>query len=1224
MKKQNKFALSILTVSLFAATSAMATGNDSPFAPPLHLSNAGAMESRTVTSVEKNDLTAEWQKTNKDGSHWEKNVPNIMLYLDNSGSMLEDTNNCYSSYGGACNGTSKMSILKGVLKDLLNKERPDPSDPTKKLKYGQMANWGVTWLHRDGNGVALTDDYQEVLNSISKAVSGGQTPFLTGYLNAANKFANTPIDLRCTNNYIIAMTDGAANDDNYNDSSQLDNILQNSTIWQKVGVSNYTGRPAYRFENYAPNWPQSEVAQYLQQFSKPLLDKANIYTYTVAFALGDSPKGETTRYMLEKGASGEGQINGKKTYFKVKDGDGLTRAFEEMFDYFTDGYVDTSDKPVVTKGDPVVTPPSVKPGGTTVTISSEKNMHALAAPALSAENKLYPDELVALYLPVKDEGGLRSAELRFYQTKDKYQYNDKGLMTGMDKTESMDYQVPDFTLRQAVISNRYGQRSLMSSDAASIGFDNNTFQLNADTTGNEWKEAMMPWMSRSMKDLSIKALGYNSNTIYRDRGSYQMGDILESDIVTFRDENQKYAKFIVAAANDGMAYLFKKNPLATSDPSAHPFNLQMTYAPSALLRQNDDTLANHYKDIAHEEYAKTTDRPHLYMLSGGLISHTLNKPAHIDYVVGNAGRGARGLYGLNVSALETHAEKDWKDYVPLFDAGAHRDGLESDMGYTIGYPSTGRFGNGVVQSDGSLSLGTGIHVLSAVGSGFSTKTDLAKQETALYLYDTLGGADVGIHGDAQIDNDKAGRLISKTVIGNTGGLATPALVDINYDGVVDYAFAGDYSGNMYRCDMRFIDITDAKNKNQVSCEKIFEGSPNRPITSAPVLGQFGDEFVVAWGTGSDLFESELVEKKRQAVYGVYQTFDLKTLDIKEDTKTDTVAKESDLLVQEFKENGTLQTKQYRTVTNHPISKAGSGEKRSYKGWMLELNAENGERVVVQPILVSHTLYLATRIYNEKGEKTTGLSAKPWDDSWKPEDWEKNGWKADPSQTFEDATCSSEAIDQTTGKNGWSPAVLVKSEDPQSKHSSVGACNNSSGGSDNSKTDTFQSTCTEQKRTVTVVRPEADILQNYSALIQLYIKNGGAINPKEKKTSYVLMTADESQGSDHGFVGSGYIVSSESFKGFIALGLNNPSNKEYNRDKNANILPHGVDPDLDEHPIPPRDPQYFDRDNPCLPDEGKPKFQFHVSGTEKGLDTIDGFGDSPQINCLRRISWREIY
>ena len=68
MKKQNKFALSILTVSLFAATSAMATGNDSPFAPPLHLSNAGAMESRTVTSVEKNDLTAEWQKKNKYGT----------------------------------------------------------------------------------------------------------------------------------------------------------------------------------------------------------------------------------------------------------------------------------------------------------------------------------------------------------------------------------------------------------------------------------------------------------------------------------------------------------------------------------------------------------------------------------------------------------------------------------------------------------------------------------------------------------------------------------------------------------------------------------------------------------------------------------------------------------------------------------------------------------------------------------------------------------------------------------------------------------------------------------------------------------------------------------------------------------------------------------------------------------------------------------------------------
>ena len=77
-----------------------------------------------------------------------------------------------------------------------------------------------------------------------------------------------------------------------------------------------------------------------------------------------------------------------------------------------------------------------------------------------------------------------------------------------------------------------------------------------------------------------------------------------------------------------------------------------------------------------------------------------------------------------------------------------------------------------------------------------------------------------------------------------GGLSTPTLVDTDFDGIVDIAYAGDRYGNMFRFDLR------GKTPSEWSAQMIFQGSGNQPITSAPAVSRRGkDKYVVIFWYG---------------------------------------------------------------------------------------------------------------------------------------------------------------------------------------------------------------------------------------------------------------------------------------------------------------------------------------------------------------------------------------
>ena len=166
------------------------------------------------------------------------------------------------------------------------------------------------------------------------------------------------------------------------------------------------------------------------------------------------------------------------------------------------------------------------------------------------------------------------------------------------------------------------------------------------------------------------------------------------------------------------------------------------------------------------------------------------------------------------------------------------------------------------------------------------------------------------------------------------------------------------------------------------------------------------------------------------------------------------------------------------------------------------------------------------------------------------------------------------------------------------------------------TQEFETTCDEKSIINLTAEKSADgeIPKTYSALIQLDVATGGRVN--KNSSSYLEMVAKNPSTPVE-------LASSKVFTGQTSFMINNPSLKGSSRNEHGGIvLRGGVDPDLDESASK-WDTNYMRRDNNCVPDDGKHKFEAHGTG-EQDYYFFKGWAKVAQANCLRRISWREIY
>ena len=467
----------------------------------------------------------------------------------------------------------------------------------------------------------------------------------------------------------------------------------------------------------------------------------------------------------------------------------------------------------------------------------------------------------------------------------------------------------------------------------------------------EWKNALLKWTGRAGSDEAIKAdagaKDYSQSYRIRptdpndaSKDERNLGDILDGSVASIGDKRDNRQEFLVAAANDGMVHIFRNGT-----PS-NPYDLKLSYIPAGMEREDDQgqatTLGKVLKDIARDGYGSST--PHRYMVNGGFVLR--QTPDKQTFMFGAMGQGGRGAYALNIGAVANSDRSGWNTTVPLFET---KKGSDNKLGYTIGSTQIGRVS--IKRDTTPVNLESNVRYAGFLASGYRTEdVNSADNETALYVYD-MTGKEAGTKNTGTNVSSEAGKLLAKISAPNgKGGLSTPTLVDTDFDGIVDIAYAGDRYGNMFRFDL------SGETPSKWSAQMIFQGSGNQPITSAPAVSRRSkDKYVVIFGTGSEIYQNELTNTNGQinAVYGIYD--DVST----DESKKAVLANISELEQQTRESEG-----EHIYVSDNKVGK-------DKKGWSLTLDPN--ERVTVKPTMILRTAVVTIRKYETKTIHTDSSS-----------------------------------------------------------------------------------------------------------------------------------------------------------------------------------------------------------------------------------------------------------
>jgi type IV pilus assembly protein PilY1 len=510
---------------------------------------------------------------------------------------------------------------------------------------------------------------------------------------------------------------------------------------------------------------------------------------------------------------------------------------------------------------------------------------------------------------------------------------------------------PSFSNRKLVLND--GIDSYLYSDSLhSDNLNNERFKIrnNANKNNQEWRDGLLSWFSRAKDDAKIKqgdfVLDYRQRSNKSNFGSTSnMGDIINNSIETIGNIEFGKRKYLITSANDGMVYIFR-----AANSNTNPYDLKFNYMPMAIERNStdgSDLIGHYYQNLTSNSYGVKPQ--HLYLLNGGFtVVETppqTNKPQQI-FMVSNMGQAGRGAFAINIGGkdlvtgnalgADNMNNTNWYKDLFLFQTPS---GANNPFGYTVGTPA---IAIARVNRDNDAPTDTytdHLRELAFINNGFNFpgKDDHA-HESALHIYDVLG-VDVGSAAYTKTGNAK-GTLVKSLVTIGRGGLASPVVYDNNNDGVADLIYAGDYSGNLYRFDIR------NPNPDKWTATRIFQ-APG-PITTAPALftaPNMPNKVIVVFGTGSDLYQSDLMTKNQQYIYGIYDEYD----------------KESNGYI-----HGNELVRQNLNYTGNTGELTSAPIYGWQKGWYFLLNPD-GERVTTNINQLLSTGMVITKSYNHKSE-----------------------------------------------------------------------------------------------------------------------------------------------------------------------------------------------------------------------------------------------------------------
>lgn len=298
----------------------------------------------------------------------------------------------------------------------------------------------------------------------------------------------------------------------------------------------------------------------------------------------------------------------------------------------------------------------------------------------------------------------------------------------------------------------------------------------------------------------------------RNLGTYRDRTTLLGDVINSSPVYDNDTSTIYVGANDGMLHAI----------DASDGDERFAYVPSGV---DFDDLAT----LADPNYA------HKYFVDGEIaISQTTQTPGK-RILVGLLGRGGKPG-SKTVYALDVTDPTNFNSSKVLWEYG------DADLVHALGKPLIAKLNNGR----------TGV----IISNGYNSSTDRA----VMYVLDIETGAEL-----AKIDTGAGS-------VANPNGLASPRGWDQDRNGTVDYVYAGDLLGNVWKFDLSSSNPNQWNNTANRSVLFVARDAANnlQPITGGMSIGLHPTTFKrwVFFGTGRYLSAADPSSRSVQSWYGL--------------------------------------------------------------------------------------------------------------------------------------------------------------------------------------------------------------------------------------------------------------------------------------------------------------------------------------------------------------------
>ncbi|MDP2371254.1 pilus assembly protein [Rhodoferax sp.] len=431
----------------------------------------------------------------------------------------------------------------------------------------------------------------------------------------------------------------------------------------------------------------------------------------------------------------------------------------------------------------------------------------------------------------------------------------------------------------------------------------------------------------------------NSNVWYVGKPS---GGYAASGYAGFASANYTRAPMVYVGANDGMLHGF----LASDGEE------KLAYVPKGVLGK--------FINFSSPSYV------HEYFVDAQPFSGDADFGGWKTVLVGGLGGGGKGYYILDITNPANFMEANASTLV----VADTTDSVDADLGYIYSPPVIDDGRPDKSQQIVKMNNGKWAVVL---GNGYNSS--LERPVLIVHFLD----------GTAPVKITPTCATSCPSFIGDGNGLSTPRLIDLNIDGTVDVAYAGDLKGNLWKFDLSATTSTGwvVAFSNAPYFVAKSPSNVRQPIMTAPytIVHPKGG-IMVAFGTGRNVTSTDPGTLDTDTLWAVWDnsalsqsggvvTMTAPTLGV---VNTGAEASRPASLVQQFHSTVILDgTKKLYNVTRNAV--VYTFDASTKRGWYIDW-PNGGQRVLHNPTLYNGERILVQSTIPQSGSGTAGETCTP--------------------------------------------------------------------------------------------------------------------------------------------------------------------------------------------------------------------------------------------------------